>query len=114
MDVAVWLRSLDLEQYVATFLENAITIDLLPSLTAADLKDLGVIAVGHRRRMLNALQAAKAAKDAPVAVGTLAASGPENRVFGSAAERRQLSVMFCDVIDYTALSARLDPEDLNA
>ncbi|MFL5284372.1 MAG: ATP-binding protein, partial [Rhodopila sp.] len=111
MDVANWLHSLDLRQYEAAFLENAVTFDLLPSLTADDLKDLGVTAVGHRRRILNAvaeLQTAVAAADA------IAGSAAEERVFATAAERRQLSVMFCDVIDYTALSVRLDPEDLNA
>ena len=57
MDLAVWLRSLGLEQYEATFRENAITEKLLPSLTAEDLKDLGVSVVGHRRAFLNAIAA---------------------------------------------------------
>src|SRR4051812_7559609 len=117
MDVANWLHSLDLRQYEAAFLENAVTFDLLPSLTADDLKDLGVTAVGHRRRMLNAiaeLQTAVAATDAPAATDAIAGSAPEERVFATAAERRQLSVIFCDVIDYTSFSPRLDPEDLNA
>ena len=55
MDVAAWLRELGLEQYAAAFIENSVSIDLLPSLTADDLKDLGVAAVGHRRRLLNAV-----------------------------------------------------------
>ena len=55
MDLAVWLRSLGLEQYEATFRENAIIEKLLPSLTAEDLKDLGVSVVGHRRALLNAI-----------------------------------------------------------
>jgi SAM domain (Sterile alpha motif) len=55
MDLAVWLRSLGLEQYEAAFRENAITEKLLPSLTAEDLKDLGVSIVGHRRALLNAI-----------------------------------------------------------
>ena len=55
MDVADWLRSLGLEQYEAAFRENAVTADLLPSLTAEDLKDLGITAVGHRRRLLDAI-----------------------------------------------------------
>ena len=55
MDLAVWLRSLGLEQYEAAFRENAITEKLLPSLTAEDLKDLGVSIVGHRRVLLNAI-----------------------------------------------------------
>ena len=57
MDLAVWLRSLGLEQYEAAFRENAITEKLLPSLTAEDLKDLGVSVVGHRRAFLNAIAA---------------------------------------------------------
>jgi hypothetical protein len=55
MDLAVWLRSLGLEQYEAVFRDNAITEKLLPSLTAEDLKDLGVSIVGHRRALLNAI-----------------------------------------------------------
>ena len=55
MDVAVWLRGLGLEQYEAAFRDNAITEKLLPSLTAEDLKDLGVSIVGHRRALLNAI-----------------------------------------------------------
>ena len=55
MELAVWLRSLGLEQYEATFRDNAITEKLLPSLTAEDLKDLGVSVVGHRRALLNAI-----------------------------------------------------------
>ena len=55
MDVADWLRTLGLEQYEAAFHENAVAADLLPSLTAEDLKDLGITAVGHRRRLLDAI-----------------------------------------------------------
>ena len=55
MELAVWLRSLGLEQYEAAFRENAITEKLLPKLTAEDLKDLGISVVGHRRELLNAI-----------------------------------------------------------
>lgn len=55
MDIADWLRTLGLEQYEAAFHENAVDADLLPSLTAEDLKDLGITAVGHRRRLLDAI-----------------------------------------------------------
>jgi uncharacterized caspase-like protein len=57
MDVAYWLRALGLEQYEATFRENAVTTALLPNLTADDLKDLGVTLVGHRRQILDAIAA---------------------------------------------------------
>src|SRR6516162_7112011 len=94
MDLGGWLRSLGLEQYEAAFRENAIDEKLLPRLTAEDLKDLGVNLVGHRRLLLDAIAAlrAEAAKDA--------------------AERRQVTVIFSDLVGSTALSARMDPEDL--
>ena len=103
MDVAEWLRALDLSQYAAAFHENAVTADLLPSLTSDDLKDIGVAAVGHRRRLLDAIAALRPAAD-PV---------PDiHHGTTTTAERRQLSVMFCDLVGSTALSSRLDPEDL--
>ena len=100
MDIAVWLRGLGLEQYEAAFRANAVDASVLPRLTAEDLKDLGVTLVGHRRRLLDAiaaLGAEPAVADVPVRV---------------AAERRQLSVMFCDLVGSTALAVRFDPEDL--
>jgi class 3 adenylate cyclase/predicted ATPase len=111
MDVAVWLRSLGLEQYEAAFRENAITEKLLPSLTAEDLKDLGVAIVGHRRALLNAiadLNSDAHASQAPSAgIETVTATGKD-----AAAERRQVTVMFSDLVGSTALSSRMDPEDL--
>jgi class 3 adenylate cyclase/predicted ATPase len=101
MDVADWLRKLGLEQYEPAFRENEIDERVLPSLTAEDLRDLGITLVGHRRRLLDAIAAlvteAPALPDAP-------SPAP--------AERRQLTVMFCDLVGSTALSGRLDPEDL--
>jgi class 3 adenylate cyclase len=97
MDVAEWLRTLGLGQYEAAFRENSVTTDLLLSLTPEDLKDLGVTAVGHRRRLLDAIASLRTDR-APFDVHAPASSG----------ERRQLSVMFCDVIGFTALSSRLD------
>ena len=119
MDIADWLRQLDLEQYKAVFRDNDIRAAVLPSLTAEDLKDLGVTSVGHRRQLLEAIAALRT--DAPSA-GNLtqllqsSASRPSasDRSRASMAERCQLSVMFCDVIGFTKLSARLDPEDLSA
>ncbi len=102
MDVAGWLRGLGLSEYVAAFDSNAITMDLLPTLTADDLKDLGVTVIGHRRRLLNAIAALRTDTE-PVA---------EPSAEEPIAERRQVSVMFCDISGSTALSTRLDPEDL--
>ena len=98
MDVGVWLRSLGLGQYEATFRDNEIDGAVLPKLTVDDLKDLGVAVVGHRRKIMSAIEELNAPFAAPVAA--------------DAAERRQLTVMFCDLVGSTALSARLDPEDM--
>jgi class 3 adenylate cyclase/predicted ATPase len=110
MDVGGWLRSLGLEQYEAAFRENAINESLLPSLTAEDLKDLGVGIVGHRRMLLNAIATlrAGASTKAPLsdAIPTL------DRPAWDAAERRQVTLMFSDLVGSTALAARMDPEDL--
>jgi class 3 adenylate cyclase/tetratricopeptide (TPR) repeat protein len=111
MDVADWLKGLGLAQYAAAFRENDITQTLLPELTADDLKDLGVSTVGHRRTILKAIASLSLeTASSPSALGSqppVAASEPR-------AERRQLTVMFCDLVGSTALSARLDPEDLRA
>src|ERR1700735_647540 len=112
MDVADWLRALGLEQHEASFRENAVTAALLPNLTADDLKDLGVTLVGHRRQILDAIAELRI-ENAPAHDPTLPASPTGN--LGSpetTAERRPLTVMFCDLIGSTALSSRLDPEDL--
>ena len=112
MDLGGWLRSLGLERYEAAFRENEIDERVLPSLTAEDLKELGVAALGHRRVLLDAIAALRtdAGNKAPltdVATTTGAQSTPEDR-----AERRQVTVMFSDLVGSTALSARMDPEDL--
>jgi Adenylate and Guanylate cyclase catalytic domain/SAM domain (Sterile alpha motif) len=112
MDVADWLRALGLEQHEAAFRENAVTAALLPNLTADDLKDLGVTLVGHRRQILDAIAELRI-KSAAAHEPTLPPGPPEN--LGSpetAAERRPLTVMFCDLVGSTALSSRLHPEDL--
>src|SRR5262249_24701969 len=110
MDLGGWLRSLGLEQYEAAFRENAIDDSVLPSLTAEDLKELGVDAVGHRRKLLNAIAALHAdanAKATPSdSLATIDTFAKES------AERRQVTVMFSDLVGSTALSARMDPEDL--
>ena len=106
MDVAAWLRGLGLEEYAPRFAENHIGPDLLPSLTAEDLKELGIASIGHRRRLLDAIAALRAAPAPSVE--------PQPAAREREAERRQLTVMFCDLVGSTALSARLDPEDLRA
>src|SRR5215470_18002469 len=110
MDLGGWLRSLGLGQYEAAFRENEIDDTVLPSLTAEDLKDLGVSIVGHRRKLLDAIAASRA--DANSNAPPSEALPPVGRSAKDAAERRQLTVMFCDLVGSTALSARLDPEDM--
>jgi class 3 adenylate cyclase len=108
MDVAVWLRDLGLEQYEALFRENDIDAEVLSDLTDGDLEKIGV-SLGHRKRLLKAA-AALAVGHAPAPA---AAVVPVPRdAAPDAAERRQLTVMFCDLVGSTALSARLDPEDM--
>ena len=120
MDVSAWLKNLGLGQYEAAFRDNAIDGDLLPSLTAEDLRDLGVTIVGHRRKLLDAMAALGAASKPaapPAAAGTLATlSAPA--VFsqpqpgsGVDAERRPVTVMFCDLVGSTSLVMKLDAED---
>ena len=106
MDIAEWLLGLGLGRYAPAFAENAINWDVLPELTADDLKEIGVAAVGDRRRLLAAI----AARHGSALPAPPAAVLP--RDVPAAAERRQLSVMFCDLVGSTPLSARLDPEDL--
>ena len=105
MDIAAWLHSLGMQQYEAAFRDNAIDAAVLPELTADDLKDLGVNLVGHRRRLLAAISGLRG-EDRP------APAPADQTAPASAAERRQLTVMFCDLVGSTPLSARLDPEDL--
>ena len=107
MDVAAWLEGLGLERYAPAFRDNEIDWDTLPKLTAEDLKDLGVVLRGHRRKLLNAIAALGAAVPAAAAM----AAAPD-ALARAEAERRQLTVMFCDLVGSTPLSARLDPEDL--
>jgi class 3 adenylate cyclase len=105
MHLGEWLRSLGLERYEAAFRENAIDDTVLPTLTSEDLKDLGVSLIGHRRRLLDAIAALGANPAIAPATSRDAWRPPE-------AERRQLTVMFCDLVGSTALATRLDPEDL--
>jgi len=113
MDIVVWLRGLGLGKYEAAFRDNEIDETVLPSLTAEDLKDLGVGIGGHRRKLLDAIAALRtdAVAKPPSADATTTSAAPsvspEDR-----AERRQVTVMFSDLVGSTALSGRMDPEDL--
>src|SRR5258708_4748753 len=110
MDIGGWLRSLGLEQYEVAFRENAIDDSVLSSLTAEDLKELGVDAVGHRRKLLNAIAALRA--DADLKAASPDAFSTIDEAAQDSAERRQVTVMFSDLVGSTALSASMDPEDL--
>jgi class 3 adenylate cyclase len=102
--IAEWLKQLGMSEYAQRFAEDDIDLDVLPELTDQDFDRLGV-SVGHRRKMLRAIRglAAPAASQPAAAAAPI----PQDRT-----ERRQLTVMFCDLVGSTALSARVDPEDL--
>jgi class 3 adenylate cyclase/predicted ATPase len=110
MDVGGWLRGLGLDRYEAAFRENEISEKVLPNLTVEDLKDLGVSLVGHRRMLLDAIAALRAPASAPTPLSD--APPTTDKAAKDTAERRQVTVMFSDLVGSTALSARMDPEDL--
>ena len=110
MDIAAWLRELGLERYEQAFRKNEIDAQILPKLTAEDLRDIGVTIVGHRRKLLEAIAALTEPASAQPEPSTLAKAAP--RAKHAEAERRQLTVFFCDLVGSTELAARLDPEDL--
>jgi hypothetical protein len=113
MDVVVWLRGLGLGKYEAAFRENEIDETVLPNLTAEDLKDLGVGIVGHRRKLLDAIAALRTDAGAkPPGADAATTSAAPSVPAEERAERRQVTVMFSDLVGSTALSARMDPEDL--
>jgi class 3 adenylate cyclase/predicted ATPase len=112
MDVVVWLRSLGLGRYEAAFRENEIDETVLPGLTAEDLKELGVSALGHRRKLLDAIAALRT--DAGTKAPTIAVEHPTptiTPVAQAVGERRHITVMFCDLVGSTSISAGLDAED---
>src|SRR5215471_9397325 len=109
MDVGGWLRELGLGRYEPAFIENAIDSEVLPELTEDDLKKLG-IPLGDRKRLIKAIRAMVAGS--PAAFITTGEDGQSGQA--RAVERRHLTVMICDLVGSTALSARLDPEDMDA
>src|ERR1700758_4860007 len=108
--IGEWLEKLGMSEYAERFAENRIDFAVLPDLTDQDLKDLGVV-LGDRRKILRAI--AELARASPAAAAAEPPPAGEPKV-GDGAERRQLTVMFCDLVGSTALSTRLDPEDLRA
>ena len=108
--IANWLQKLGLGQYAQHFAENDIDASVLPELTDQDLKDLG-ISLGHRRKMLRAIRDLGGASAAVTTPSAPAETEPARR---DDAERRQLTVMFTDLVGSTALSTKLDPEDLRS
>jgi class 3 adenylate cyclase/tetratricopeptide (TPR) repeat protein len=104
--IAEWLASIGLSEYAQRFADNGIDLSVIRDLTEQDLKDLGVL-LGHRRRILRAIAELDGVAPAPTETATEPVARDE-------AERRHLTVMICDLVGSTALSARLDPEDMNA
>ena len=118
MDVGEWLRGLGLGQYETVFREHAIDMDVLADLKDGELAQIGV-PLGDRKRLLKAIASrcktepsSSSRESAPPAEANLPATPPPvSLAAGMDAERRPLTVMFCDLVDSTALASRLDPED---
>src|SRR3984893_9461640 len=102
MDVGAWLEALGLGQYARPFAENDVDFLVLTQLTDADLRELGVTSLGHRKRLLAAIAARGATAGAVLAPAGSPPSG----------ERRQVTILFADLSGFTALSQTLDPEEL--
>jgi class 3 adenylate cyclase/pimeloyl-ACP methyl ester carboxylesterase len=113
-DIADWLRRLGLDQYERAFRDNDVDAETLPSLTADDLRELGVTSLGHRKKLLSAIATLSPKPDRDVSgeppVPEVSASPAAMKT--GRAERRHLTVMFADLVGSTALSVRLDPEDM--
>src|SRR4029077_5102762 len=107
IEITSWLRGLGLEQFATAFLANDVDAEVLPKLTADDLIGLGVTSIGHRRKLLDAI--ATFGAEVPA---TTATAAPHDALASVGAERRQLTVMFCDLVGSNSLASRLDPEDM--
>src|SRR3954453_3171144 len=103
MEIKTWLRRLGLGQHESLFIANAIDCDVLPQLTEGDFEKIG-IPLGDRKRLMNAISALPSSPP----------SADANTAVAQYAERRHLTVMICDLVGSTALTARLDPEDMGA
>src|SRR6187549_1811683 len=114
--VSAWLERLGLDRYREAFQQNAITWDVLPELNDGDLASLGVV-LGHRKRLLRAISKLSQSREGdgleplPFPNSQETKPSPSDR---DQSERRQLTVMFCDLVRSTELARRLDPEDLQA
>ena len=108
-EIATWLGQIGLPEYVPIFAEHAIDCEVLADLDDQDLRELGV-PLGHRKRLLKAIAALREPAEETAGRGEAGTSGAPPRE----AERRQLTVLFCDLVGSTALAARLDPEDMGA
>jgi len=113
MDLSAWLRGLGLGQYEQAFRDNAIEREVLPQLTAEDLKEIGVVPVGHRRKLLDAI-AALCVSEVPASDkargGRMLVASPVD----PSGERRQVTVLFADLSGYTEWGQRLDAEEVHA
>jgi class 3 adenylate cyclase len=111
LDVGGWPRNLGLEKYESAFTKNAIDADVLPELTEGDLEKLG-IPVGDRKRLIKAIKVMAGHSPGTLITSEVGENAPSKYSPMVAAERRHLTVMICDLVGSTALSARLDPEDM--
>ena len=111
MDVGRWLRNLGLGRYEPAFIENAVDTDVLPELTESDLEKLG-IPLGDRKRLIRAIRTMTGGPPSALITSEVGENAPSDSSPVVAAERRHLTVMICDLVGSTALSARLDPEDI--
>src|SRR6478736_9190434 len=111
MNIGGWLRNLGLERYELLFIENAIDSDVLTELTEGDLEKLG-IPLGDRKRIVKAIRAMNAGSFNPSMTSGVGGDAQSGQPQVTRAERRHLTVMICDLVGSTPLSARLDPEDM--
>lgn len=111
--ISEWLRQLGLDQYTDVFVDNDIDARIIADLTEADLKELGVKSLGHRKLLLKAIATLQTDAAVPASLSAAVSVDVQTSATASAdAEHRQLTVMFCDLVGSTELTQRLDPEDL--
>jgi class 3 adenylate cyclase len=111
-EIADWLRGLGFEQYTRCFAENDVDFSILRDLSDQDLEKIGVASLGHRRKLLRAIADFKNIEKSAPAAASPPAAAPAAPCPPDFAERRQVTVMFSDLVGSTALSVRMDPEDL--
>ena len=112
LDVAAWLTELGLERYIDAFEANDVDALVLPTLTADDLKELGVRSLGHRKKLVQAIAALNPQSSAAPVVDERAPASMAP-IVRPEAERRQLTLLFCELVASTELANRLDPEDMS-